>query len=354
MALELNIGAMVECRDGTCGRLSRLVVDPHTGRVTDIVVERGWLLPTDRVVPLEAIKEAEEKRVYLDLSKEDVEKMAEFHEREFQVPASNVPLDDQYPGDIKVVRQPIQGWLYPWPVMPMIAYHVHEGIPDERVPLRRGTPVHTWRGQVGKLDHVLVDRKTGRVTHLVVDRGFFAQSYLVPIEAVEEVGERRILLKLTEEELRRGPQYALRNREDVLDEIRATLRRAGISGEAVDITWQDGIITLTGTVPSVAIKRQVESLVRSVHGVIDVENRLVTAEGIRARVVAALAADARTDVALIDVTVESGVVTLTGRVDSQEIKEAAEEIAAAQEGVVEVVNDLGVEHDDWTEGLLGR
>jgi len=64
------------------------------------------------------------------------------------------------------------------------------------------------------------------------------------------------------------------------------------------------------------------------------------------RVDTALAEDERTAEFEIDVVDAQGVVTLTGSVASSEAKSAAGEIAEAQEGVIEVINDLEVEAAD--------
>lgn len=56
---------------------------------------------------------------------------------------------------------------------------------------------------------------------------------------------------------------------------------------------------------------------------------------------------------LADVSVasERGVVTLNGKVDGEAVRQAAEEVAEAQEGVVEVIDDLAVEEDQFTDQL---
>ncbi len=72
----------------------------------------------------------------------------------------------------------------------------------------------------------------------------------------------------------------------------------------------------------------------------------VTVSEIAERVRNALEQDPRTQEATIDVAEEGRVVTLTGTVESREIRQAAEEIAARQSEVVEVVNDVSLESDD--------
>ncbi len=69
------------------------------------------------------------------------------------------------------------------------------------------------------------------------------------------------------------------------------------------------------------------------------------------RVDTALAEDKRTAEFEINVIDEQGVVTLTGSVASPEAKTAAEDIAAAQAGVIEVINNLEVEETDIVEEI---
>lgn len=61
------------------------------------------------------------------------------------------------------------------------------------------------------------------------------------------------------------------------------------------------------------------------------------------QVAMALFDDPRTNEAVIEVIDERGVITLDGEVDSDETREAAEEIAREQAGVTSVVNLLRVE-----------
>lgn len=61
------------------------------------------------------------------------------------------------------------------------------------------------------------------------------------------------------------------------------------------------------------------------------------------RVANALLEDPRTEEAIIDVANDRGIITLTGTVDSEETRQAAEKIARDAQGVISVVNELKVE-----------
>jgi hypothetical protein len=73
---------------------------------------------------------------------------------------------------------------------------------------------------------------------------------------------------------------------------------------------------------------------------------------IRERLTARLDGDDRTAEAAIDVICQQGIVTLQGRVKDHAVRQAAEEIAAAQSGVIDVINDLEVGPQKGGKGLL--
>jgi osmotically-inducible protein OsmY len=58
------------------------------------------------------------------------------------------------------------------------------------------------------------------------------------------------------------------------------------------------------------------------------------------RVMDALLEDPRTKKAKIDVANDRGILTLTGTVDKDDVRQATEEIAKKQEGVLTVINEI--------------
>ena len=69
---------------------------------------------------------------------------------------------------------------------------------------------------------------------------------------------------------------------------------------------------------------------------------IVKYSSVNERVIQALQDDPRTREGIMDVVNEQGLITLTGTVSSQEMRQAADEIARRQEGVITVINDLKV------------
>ena len=138
---------------------------------------------------------------------------------------------------------------------------------------------------------------------------------------------------------------------------------AEVKGRNIDVTTQNGVVTLDGTVESAAEKRQAVLLARSTEGVTDVRDQLkvvapaadesprpadaretasVNDEWIEAKIQSKyfLADDLKTDEIKVDSV--KGIVTLQGRVESADEKRTAEEIARETDGVRNVVNRLEV------------
>jgi osmotically-inducible protein OsmY len=351
--LDFEIGARVHCTDGDCGRLSKVVIDPHTQRVTDLIVEKGFLLTTDRVVPGDAVDRADDEGIHLTISSDHLRDYPEYKEIAFREPAPEARAGGYDRGDVRC-WQDQYSLACSDPVIPMVRRRIHKGISSELAVIERGTPVKDDRGTVGHVDHVLVSPESGEITHLVMRKGLVPYYPILPVSHVLEVSDEAVTIDLTDEQLQRSIRYKSRDAEDIRAELLDRMEGLGFDLSQIAATVEGQIVRLTGWVPSVAAKRRAEALARSIEGVVDVENSLDTDIVIQTRVMNALLNDPRTSVAVIDVINESGVVTLQGQIDSVGIQEAAVEIAESQPGVLSVVNALEVKPDADTEWLTAR
>ena len=350
---DYNIGAPVHCRDGDCGRLHKVVVDPHTQRVTDLIVERGFLLTTDRVLPVDTVERATGEDIYLSISSKALDDYPEYRVIEFEEPAPGVK-DAMY--DRGDVRCWMQGYRMACrePVVPMVRMEVQEGVPRGRAVIEQGALVVNRQGTVGEVDHMLVDSKTGKVSHLVVRRGLLPYYPIVPISAVKAIRDDSVKVSLGQKEMDTLPRYRRRCGSDIESELRNRLAELSVDLGQIEISVEGGTVLLVGSVNDIAAKRRAEGIARSVEGVIDVQNELTTEIGLTTRVMNALLSDPWTQLSVIQVVNERGVVTLKGTVDSIEASEAAVEIAVDQPGVVSVVNALEVAPDEDTVPLKAR
>ena len=145
---------------------------------------------------------------------------------------------------------------------------------------------------------------------------------------------------------------------DVADGIRKSLDQAGFKDVSVSQDRDKGVVTLGGQVGSENDKSQAESLAKSVAGTQVVANQIAVVpsgvekeakavnsdldKGIEKNLDAALIQNRMHDNVKYDV--KSGVVTLTGEVNSQAKRDRAEKVATSVPNVKQVVNDLQVKN----------
>jgi osmotically-inducible protein OsmY len=118
--------------------------------------------------------------------------------------------------------------------------------------------------------------------------------------------------------------------------------------EAIDVTVQNGKVTLKGTVTWAYQQAAASNCVRYLNGVRDVINQIVIKQPkasmmeIRTGIQRALVRAAEIDAGKINVFTDDGRVRLTGIVRSWAEKQAAAEAAAKAKGVTNVINDIVV------------
>ena len=149
---------------------------------------------------------------------------------------------------------------------------------------------------------------------------------------------------------------------DVSDGIRKSLDQAGLKDVSVSQDRDKGVVTLGGHVPDAGSKSQADSLAKSMAGgdVVADEIAVVPAGGESAA--KAINSDVdkgisqNLDAALLQYgfkknvkyDVKSGVVTLSGNVDSTNMRTQAEQVASTVPYVQQVVNELQVKDQKAT------
>jgi osmotically-inducible protein OsmY len=149
---------------------------------------------------------------------------------------------------------------------------------------------------------------------------------------------------------------------DVSSDVRKALDQAGLKNVSVHQDRDKGVVTLDGHVPGDADKTQAENIARSAAGAQVVSDQIAVVpvgdesdartmnsdldKGIEQNLDAALIQSKLRDG--VEFAVKNHVVTLTGQVDSQSKRQAAESVAAAVPNVQQVVNELQVKNQKAT------
>jgi uncharacterized protein YrrD len=293
---DFHIGTEIHCTDAKWGHLAKVALAPETWHVTHLIVQTGLLLKEAHVVPVEAVTSATDEAIYLSLTTGELQQYVPYREKHYEVPIENGQYGSYGRGDVVLNSQ---GSVVT-PHVPMQKVTIHEGIDQTLELLKKGTPVRNTNGEVGKLDHVITDSVSNEVTHVVMRLGLLFPDHLViPVSIITEIGEEGIFIEATNEELKTLNTY---------------------SPEELDM-------------PDYDPEFQPVSVSEFGNG--------LTADAIVAdRVATALRAHPVTAEAVIEVINQGGLVTLTGVVPDEKTRQTAEKVAANQDSVVKVVNDL--------------
>jgi uncharacterized protein YrrD len=199
-----KIGENVYTTDGQAGKLMKIVINPETGHITHLIVEKGFLQKTDRVVPIEAVTDTTGDDIRLTVSTAELEQLPEFNQSEFRTEDPGWERDTYHVGDPDHAVRWDMAYGHNSP-MEVERVHTSEGHlergvdTDERV-VSKGMKVYDYDGELGVVETVLVDEVTAQMTHLVVKHGFMGPHIAVPMSAVTTISEASVSINLTRDE----------------------------------------------------------------------------------------------------------------------------------------------------------
>ena len=207
--MEFKEGVGVFTPDGRhLGNVDMVVVDPRTRRVTHDVIRQGHFIPEDKVIGVEQLSTATEDRIVLN---SELDKLPPFEEMHY------IPLDEESRRTMELShRTPLLwggllegGGEVPLPIERSIE-RVERNIPQDTVAVPGGTEVQDLHGEhVGRVDEVITDPKSGKVTHLVIQAGHLwgKQRKAIPANWVATFGEEQVKLAVGLKTLEKLPEY---------------------------------------------------------------------------------------------------------------------------------------------------
>ena len=158
--IEIPLGAHVECHDGRCGKVTQVVVDRDTLRVSHLVIRdsRNPFTHSERLLPLESVADMEPGRVTLRLSKDDVSRFDPLMEKQYIV--SEAPRDDGL-----MFRQFLGSGPVKAPVQVPLSH-----LRPEQMLVRSGLPVLATDGEMGISGDPVIEPGSSALVALVERR----------------------------------------------------------------------------------------------------------------------------------------------------------------------------------------
>ena len=180
-----TIGADASCSDGTCGKVTRVVVDPVARTVTHLVVEPKHRFDVGRLVPL-GLADATTGEIRLRCTLADFDRLDPAEETQF------LPGTPGYPGydPEQVLCMPYYG-MGPGIGVPVTV--TYDTVPPDEVEVRRGETVHATDGHIGKVQGLVIDPDSHHVTHVLLQEGHLwgRKEVAIPISAARSTSSPR-------------------------------------------------------------------------------------------------------------------------------------------------------------------
>jgi sporulation protein YlmC with PRC-barrel domain len=201
MQAQFTIGAEASCTDGSCGQVSRVVVDPVARAVTHLVVEPNHRHGLGRLVPLGLVDVvAGEIRLRCTL--------AEFNKLDLGEETQFLPGTGGWgaygPGQVLA-----------WPYYNLggrglgggaVSQITYDAVPLGEVAVRRGEHVRATDGLIGRVQGLVIDPGRHQVTHVLLQEGHLwdRKDVAIPISAVAGI-EDGIRLRIAKHDVQDLP-----------------------------------------------------------------------------------------------------------------------------------------------------
>jgi sporulation protein YlmC with PRC-barrel domain len=192
--------SVLTARGKKIGSLERVVLNPATKVVTDIVVRTNGKMFTkaDKVVPIHLVDQTTKTQIVLEDQAGELEYFPYFEE------SHTVEVNGSEHHSQTKTEEPI---VYGYPQFgPMISTapndqlitETEQNIPEGTVAMKEGAKVITVEGKhIGNVERVIADPTIDQVTHLIISTGLLMkEEKLIPIRWVLRIGENEIHLKV--------------------------------------------------------------------------------------------------------------------------------------------------------------
>jgi hypothetical protein len=192
-----TIGVSASCTDGTCGEVTRVVVDPVARAVTHLVVEPKHDHKQGRLVPVDLV-DTVPGGIRLRCTRAELEKLDPAEETEFR-PGSG------HPGDLGYGSEQVLSWRFyglnrgtgAGDGMGLdssagrgrehaIRAVTYDSVPLGEVEVRHRDCVHATDGEIGLVEGLVIDPGNHQVTHVLLQEGHLwgRKEVAIPIGAV--------------------------------------------------------------------------------------------------------------------------------------------------------------------------
>jgi uncharacterized membrane protein/sporulation protein YlmC with PRC-barrel domain len=207
MISSAAIGSKVTCTNGSAGRVTALVVDPGSQSLTHIaVVEESLTHGEERLVPISLVVQSTREEIKLSCTTDDVLKMEPFTRTRF--------LEETYGEEGYAYTRPYMVTYDSMTMTPDMGYVTVQDrlVPQGSVAVQRGMMVEALDGYVGQVGELLIDPKSGQVTHFLLMKGHGAgkKEVAIQLSSIDRMEDEVIHLNIAKAKLEELPSLPVK------------------------------------------------------------------------------------------------------------------------------------------------
>ena len=212
--MRLVKGAEIYSSEGQkLGNLDRVIIDPNTKEVTHLVIEKGLLFPTNKVVAIDMVNPVIKDNIALLGPQKDIDDFQDFEETHYvdleqaDYPDPETQAVYWYPPTNFAWWRTGMDMIYP--PMPVYVRKTKQNIPEGTIAVEEGAKVLSRDDKhVGNVEQVIVDSQDNRVTHFVISEGLlFKEQKLIPVFWISAIDEHEVRLSVDADLMDRLPGY---------------------------------------------------------------------------------------------------------------------------------------------------
>jgi uncharacterized membrane protein/sporulation protein YlmC with PRC-barrel domain len=207
MISSIAVGSKVICTNGSAGKSTAIIVDPVSHSITHIaVVEESLTHGEERLVPIDRVVKTTRDEIHLSCSTEDILKMNPFTRTHY--------LESTYGEDGYAYTMPYMTTYSDVTMAPDVGYITVQDrlVPEGSVALHRGMEVEALDGIVGRVGELLIDPKSGQVTHFLLMKGHGAgeKEVAIQVSLIDRLEEEIIHLKIDKDKINALPSLPVK------------------------------------------------------------------------------------------------------------------------------------------------
>ena len=205
--MDIPMNAEVVCIDGVAGKSTFIIVDLVKGQVTHFVVKTNH--PSkEYVIPIDKIERSDRTVILLNCRMEEIYQLPNFDKSHF----NGYDAYDNAPPDPSPGLAASYTLYHPYREAESGTLAPASDSSWARLAVNKGARVLATDGEVGKIDELVIDPETHRVTHLVLRQHFLFNKWIVtiPVSEIEKADLDTVFLKIDKNSVETLPSIGLK------------------------------------------------------------------------------------------------------------------------------------------------